>query len=60
VIWPNADGIEKKQGIIIPVHIPIDNINDIADLLIKKAPITDINFPNDIALRLYSKLIPLY
>jgi len=42
--WHEADGIDKnKQVRIVPVHIPIVKINDIADLLIKKAPITDLN-----------------
>jgi hypothetical protein len=34
MVWPDADGIDKnKQDRIIPVHIPIDKVNDIADLL---------------------------
>jgi len=61
MVWPDADGIEKnKQGRIVPIHIPIDKVNDITDLLMKKAPITDFIFLNDIVLRLPSKLIPLY
>ena len=60
MVWAGADGIEKnKQGRIVPVHIPVDKINDIADLLTTKAPTTDLNFPNDIVPGLYSKLILL-
>ena len=57
MVWPEADGIEKdKQGGIVPVHIPIDKINDITNLLTDKSLITDFNFPNDIILRLYSNV----
>ena len=56
MVWPGADGIEKKQRRIVPVHIPIDMVNDIADLLTDKSPITDFNLPNDITLRLYTSL----
>ena len=60
MVWPDADEIEKnRQGKIVPVHIPMDKVNGIADLLTDKSPITDFNLPNDIVLRLYSKLIPL-
>ena len=61
MVWPEADGIEQnKQARIIPVHIPTDKVNDVADLLTEKATITDFNFPNDIILILYNKFIPLY
>ena len=61
MVWPDADVIGKnKQGRIIPVHIPMDKVNDVADLLTEKAPITDFNFPDDIVLVLYNKFIPLY
>jgi hypothetical protein len=61
MVWPEADGIEKnEQGRIVPIHIPIDKANGMADLLIDKSPITDFNFPNDKVLRLPGKLIPLY
>jgi hypothetical protein len=60
MVWPNVDGIERKQERIVPVHIPIDKVNDIADLLTDKSPIADFDLPNDITLRLYSKLMFLY
>ena len=58
MVWPDADGIEKNiQRRIVPVHIPIGMVNDIADLLTDKSPITDLNIPNDIVPGLYSKLV---